>query len=209
MDSLKRDNYFAITKRDEFNRVVENIQLLLAANFHVKVNVVVMKNVNDDEILNFIEWTKNVPIHIRFIEFMPFTGNEWSREKVIGHQQILNIISSKYHFIKLLNEKNDTAKKYFVPKHQGTFAIISTMTEPFCSGCNRMRLTSDGKMVNCLFAKTETDLLSALRQGKDIEPLIQKCIQEKFFMLGGNNENENWGKKNTETRERSMISLGG
>lgn len=209
LDSLNKDNYFSITKRDEFIRVMENIHLLLAKDFHVKVNVVVMKTVNESEILDFIEWTKDFPVHIRFIEYMPFSGNQWSSEKLFSHQQILNLISTKYHFIKLLNEKNDTAKKYFVPEHKGTFAIISTMSEPFCAGCNRMRLTSDGKMYNCLFAKQETDLLSAFRQGKDIEPLIRECVQGKYEMLGGNNENENWGKENTETRERSIISLGG
>lgn len=209
LDSLKKSNYFSITQRDEFIRVMDNINLLLANDFHVKINVVAIKNFNDVEILDFIEWTKNLPVHIRFIEFMPFTGNKWSKDKVFSHQQILDLISSKYHFIQLLNEKNDTAKKYFVPKHKGTFAIISTMTEPFCSGCNRMRLTSDGKMYNCLFAKNETDLLTTLRQGKDIEPLIKECILGKYEMLGGNNENKNWGKQNTENRERSMISLGG
>ncbi len=209
LDSLKKDKYFSITKRDEYHRVIENINSLLANNFHVKVNVVVMKTFNDSEILDFIEWTKNTPIHVRFIEFMPFSGNEWSTEKVFSHQQILDCISAKYKFIKLVNEKNDTAKKFFIPDHQGTFAIISTMSEPFCSGCNRMRLTADGKMYNCLFAKQEVDLLGSLRQGKDIAPIIKQCVMEKYAMLGGNNENENWGKENTETRERSMIGLGG
>ena len=209
LDSLNKEKYFSITQRDVFDRVIENINLLIANDFHVKVNVVVMKDVNDAEILDFIQWTKDIPVHVRFIEFMPFTGNKWSSEKVISHQQILKIISSKYHYIKLLNEKNDTAKKYFVPKHKGSFAVISTMSEPFCSGCNRMRLTSDGKMYNCLFARNETDLLSSLRQGKNIEPLIQQCVLGKSFMLGGNNENEKWGKQATETHDRSMISIGG
>ncbi len=209
LDTLKKEKYFSITQRDEYKRVRENIYLLLANGFHVKINVVAMKNVNDDEILSFIEWTKDIPLHIRFIEFMPFSDNEWNKDKLFTYKQILDVVSEKYNFLKLLNEKNDTAKKYFVPNHQGTFAIISTMSEPFCSGCNRMRLTSDGKMYNCLFAKNEMDILASLRQGKNIEPLIRTCVQEKFAMLGGNDENENWGKQNTETRERSMISLGG
>lgn len=209
LDSLSKENYFSITQRDVFSRVIDNINLLLAHDFHVKVNVVVMKNINDTEILDFIEWTRDIPVHIRFIEFMPFIGNKWSNEKVFSHQQILNVISSKYHFIKLLNEKNDTAKKYFVPKHQGTFAIISTITEPFCSGCNRMRLTSDGKMYNCLFAKTGVDLLTSLQQGKDIEPLIQQCVQGKFFMFGGDKENKDWGNQSAGSHDRSMISIGG
>ncbi len=209
LDSLQQEKYLTITKRDEYNRVFNNINLLVENDFHVKVNVVVMKNLNDCEILDFIQWTKNSPVHVRFIEFMPFTGNEWSRDKVFSHKQILDVIASNYQFIKLLNEKNDTAKKYFIPKHKGTFAIISTMSEPFCSGCNRMRLTADGKMYNCLFEKNEIDLLTTFREGGDIEPLIKKCVLAKYEMLGGNNENKDWGKQNTENRERSMIGLGG
>ncbi len=209
LDTLSEKRYFSITRRNEYDRALANINLLLQDDYHVKVNVVVMKGINDDEVLNFIEWTKNTPVHIRFIEYMPFSGNEWSSEKMFSHQQLLDLISSKYEIIKLLNEKNDTAKKYFVPKHKGTFAVISTMSEPFCSGCNRMRLTSDGKMYNCLYAKQEMDLLTPLRNGMNIESLIQQCVMNKKAMLGGNNENENWGKMNTETREKSMINLGG
>jgi cyclic pyranopterin phosphate synthase len=209
LDTLVKEQYLSITKRNEFDKVMQNIDLLLANNFHVKINVVAIKNFNDNEILNFIEWTKDKPLHIRFIEFMPFSGNEWSKDKVFTHKQILELISSKYNFIKLINEKNDTAKKYFIPNYKGTFAVISTMSEPFCSGCNRMRLTAEGKMYNCLFGKKETDILGAFRAGNDIEPLIYQSVKSKKEMLGGNNENINWGKENTETREISMIGLGG
>jgi cyclic pyranopterin phosphate synthase len=209
LDTLVKEQYLSITKRDEFDKVMQNIDMLLANNFHVKINVVAIKNFNHHEILNFIEWTKEKPLHIRFIEFMPFSGNEWSKEKVFTHEQILEVISSKHNFMKLINEKNDTAKKYFIPNYKGTFAVISTMSEPFCSGCNRMRLTAEGKMYNCLFGKQETDILGAFRAGNDIEPLIYQSVKSKKEMLGGNNENINWGKENTETREISMIGLGG
>ncbi len=209
LDSLKKEKNFSISQRDEFDRVTENINLLLKNDFHVKVNVVVMKNVNHNEILDFVEWTKRELIHVRFIEFMPFAGNQWSNEKVFSHKEILEVISTKYDFIKLLNEKNDTAKKYFVPNHLGTFAIISTMSEPFCSGCNRMRLTTDGKMKNCLFSNGEIDILGALRNGEDILPLIIKCVGDKKKALGGQFEQ---GKEITDPLKisnRSMINIGG
>ncbi len=209
LDTLKKEKYFAITKRDEFTRVMNNIELLLENDFRVKINVVVMENFNVNEILDFIQWTKDFPVHLRFIEFMPFTGNKWSYDKVFSHTEILNVISTKYSFIKVLDNKNDTAKKYAIPNHKGTFAVISTMSEPFCMGCNRMRLTSDGKMRNCLFAKTEIDLLTTLREGKDIEPLIYQCVKDKYLMLGGNNEDKNWGISHTESELRSMTSIGG
>lgn len=209
LDTLKQNRFLEITKRDEYKKVKNNIDLLLKNNFHVKVNSVLQKGINDDEIIDFIDWTKDTPVHVRFIEFMPFSGNDWENKKVISHKQILDIIGKKYHFIELVYEKNDTAKKYFVPNHKGTFAVISTMTQPFCSTCNRLRITSDGKMYNCLFGKEETDLLTALRKNEDLESLIINNIKNKYFMLGGNNENEKWGIENTDTRSKSMINIGG
>ncbi len=204
LDSLKSKRNLLITGRDEFDRVRENIDLLLKNNFHVKVNTVVMRDVNTDELIDFVAWTKDVPVDIRFIEFMPFAGNHWSREKVFSYKEILSVISSEYDYIPLHNEKHDTAVKYKVDGHKGTFAIISTMSRPFCSGCNRLRLTTDGKMKNCLFSKGEADILGALRNGMDILPLIKKCVWEKEEALGGQ-VNMNGGN----IRNRSMIHIGG
>lgn len=209
LDSLKKEKNFSISKRDEFDRVAGNIDLLLKNDFHVKVNMVVLKNVNEDEILDFVEWTKHKSVHVRFIEFMPFSGNQWSNEKVFSHKEILDLISSKYSFIKLLNEKNYTAKKYYVPGHLGTFGVISTMSEPFCAGCNRMRLTTDGKMKNCLFSNGEVDILEALRKGEDILPLIKLCIGDKKEALGGQFTPDFENTDATKIRNRSMINIGG
>lgn len=209
LDSLTRDKFFAITKRDEFNRIMDNIYLLLQKDFHVKINVVIMKGVNDDELNDFIEWTKHLKVHVRFIEFMPFAGNEWSHEKVFSYQEILDKISTKYQFMKLHDSKHDTDKKYFVPGHDGTFAIISTMTKPFCGGCNRMRLTTDGKMKNCLFSKSEMDILGALRKGMDIAPLIQQCVWMKAEKLGDQFSATDENLDTSKIKNRSMINIGG
>ena len=209
LDSLKRESFFAITKRDEFNRILDNIYLLLQKDFHVKINVVVMKGVNESEINDFIKWTKHLRLHVRFIEFMPFAGNEWSREKVFSYQEILDQVSKKYEFVKLQDAKHDTDKKYFVPGHDGTFAIISTMTQPFCGGCNRMRLTTDGKMKNCLFSKSEVDILGALRQGTDIAPLIKQCVWMKEEKLGGQLKTMDEKLDTSKINNRSMIHIGG
>lgn len=209
LDSLSREKFFAITKRDEFNRILDNIYLLLQNNFHVKINVVVMRGVNDDELNDFIAWTKHLPLQVRFIEFMPFAGNEWSREKVFSYQEMLDKISSKYEFIKLHDSKHDTDKKYFVPGHDGAFSIISTMSQPFCSGCNRMRLTTDGKMKNCLFSKTEMDILGALRKGMDITPLIKQCVWMKEEKLGGQVKTIDKKLDTSKINNRSMIHIGG
>ena len=209
LDSLDRGNFFSITKRDEFNRIMENIHLLLLNNFQVKINVVVMKNINDHELIDFVEWTRDFLIHVRFIEFMPFAGNQWSMGKVFSYQDMLELISSKFDFLKLPDEKHDTAKKYLVAGHMGTFGVISTMSEPFCSGCNRMRLTTDGKMKNCLFSTTEVDILGALRNGLDIVPLIKQCVADKEKTLGGQFTSAYKQIDASKIYNRSMINIGG
>lgn len=202
LDTLDAAKFKYITKVDALTKVVGNIEKLLHQDFYVKVNAVVMRGVNDDEILDFVELTKSLPIHVRFIEFMPFKNNEWDQEKVYSYQEILNRISSQYHITKLVDERHDTAKKYQVQGHEGTFAVISTVTEPFCSDCNRIRLTADGKMKNCLFSQSETDILAAYRNGEDIKPLIIDNIKSKFPQFGGQ-------KIGKEMNNRSMIMIGG
>ena len=119
------------------------------------------------------------------------------------------MIGGKYHFTRLDDEKHDTAKKYGIQGHAGTFAVISTMTAPFCSTCNRMRLTADGKMKNCLFSKTEVDLLTPLRNGEDIELLIRQCILDKAETTGGQFQGIVDNIDPSKIHNRSMISIGG
>ena len=183
--SLDPARFHSITKRDFFKKVLSNIHLLLSRNFLVKINVVVINGINEDEILDFVEWTKRLPLHIRFIEFMPFSGNQWDHAKVFSYQNILRTIGSRYDFAKLTDEKSSTAKAYRVKGFEGCFGVISTMTDPFCGDCNRLRLTADGKLRNCLFSKQETDLLTPLRMGKPIRPLILQTVKAKDEKHGG------------------------
>jgi len=209
LDTLQPEKFLLLTRRDQFKLVYDNIHLMISNGFHVKVNVVAMKGMNDMEINDFIEWTKDTPIHVRFIEFMPFSGNRWTSNKVFTWQQILEVVESKYSVVRLSDDKHDTAKKYTVPGHAGTFAVISTMTAPFCSGCNRMRLTADGKMKNCLFSKEETDLLTAFRNGDNILPLIQQSISSKAKELGGQFTADFEHVHAEDIHNRSMITIGG
>ncbi|MBS1949109.1 MAG: GTP 3',8-cyclase MoaA [Bacteroidetes bacterium] len=209
LDSLNKKTFFDITGRNEFERVMQNIELLLEKDFYVKINSVIIKGINDEEIPRFIEWTKYRPVHVRFIEFMPFAGNDWSGGKIFSYQEMLKLISSQFDFIKLPDEKSQTAKKYLVPGYKGTFAVISTMTQPFCSDCNRLRLTTDGKMKNCLFSKKETDLLSALRAGEDIAPLIRQCLFQKEEAMGGQFTDDIENMDASAIQNRSMINIGG
>ena len=209
LDTLQPEKFNLITRRDQFQLVYDNIQLMINRGFHVKVNMVVMKGLNENELNDFVEWTKDEPVHVRFIEFMPFTGNRWTSNKVFSYQQILQVIEEKYELIRLQDDVHDTAKGYQVPGHKGTLAVISTMSENFCGSCNRIRLTADGKMKNCLFSKEETDLLAAFRKGEDIVPLIHQSIGSKAKELGGQFTADFEHLHAEDINNRSMITIGG
>jgi cyclic pyranopterin phosphate synthase len=209
LDTLDKDRFMLMTKRDQFTRVMSNINMMVDFGFHVKVNVVVMKGLNDHEISDFIRWTRESPIHVRFIEFMPFSGNRWNSERVMTWQQILEVASNEFNIEPIQREKHETAKKYMIPGSPGTFAVISTMSAPFCGDCNRMRLTADGKMKNCLFSQTETDLLTPFRSGEDIVPLIYQSIRDKKKALGGQFTTDMEKIETSKLENRSMITIGG
>lgn len=187
LDTLNRDTFLFLTKRDMYDRVRENIDLLLAKGFLVKVNVVVMKGVNEAEILDFVKWSEGVAVDVRFIEFMPFEGNRWDQEKVVTWEEMLSIVKEVWgERVEALPRKpHETVKQYRIAGGIGTFAVISTMSAPFCGDCNRLRLTADGKMKNCLFSRGETDLLTALRTGASVDALIEAAVKAKALALGG------------------------
>lgn len=209
LDTLQKERFQLMTKRNVFERVKSNIELMLSHGVNVKINVVVMKGVNDDEINDFIRLTKNKPIHIRFIEFMPFDGNKWNSNKVVKLAEILEKVASEFEIVPLERSQHETAKKFKISGHQGTFAVISTMSAPFCGDCNRMRLTADGKMKNCLFSTSETDLLTPFRNGEDILGKILYNISTKKEALGGQFTTAIEKIEASQLQNRSMISIGG
>lgn len=209
LDSLDRDTFKMITKRDQFQQVWDNIQMLLQEGFRVKINAVAIEGVIEKEILDFIAITKKLPLHVRFIEFMPFAGNHWESGKVITADQMLSWVEQEYDIVKLKDEPHATAKKYKAIGHEGTFAFITTMSEHFCGDCNRMRLTADGKMKNCLFGKEEMDILGTLRKGEDLVPLIRSSVLRKHAVMGGQFSNSYKGAEASKLENRSMIRIGG
>ncbi len=209
LDTLDADKFQIITRRDYFDRVMSNIRLLLDRQFRVKINVVVMKGINDMEIADFIRWTEKEPIDVRFIEFMPFEGNRWKSDQVFTWQQILQKVESEFPVVRLEGDEHDTAKTYSIAGFAGTFSVISTMSAPFCGSCNRMRLTADGKMKNCLFSNHEADLLSILRSGGDVLSVIRQCIQDKAPQLGGQMTVPFEELDVSAIHNRTMIAIGG
>lgn len=212
IDSLIKDKFNKITRREYFVTVQKNIDLLLKEKFNVKLNVVLIKSFNDNEVLDFISITKNKNIQVRFIEFMPFNGNQWDKSKLVSYADIMETIQSKYVFseIKRLEDApHDTAKNFKIDSYQGSFAIISSVTNPFCSTCNRIRLTADGKLKNCLFSNTETSFLETLRAGQSIIPLIEQNLLSKKAVRAGMDNDVKFQNPELFSQNRSMISIGG
>lgn len=212
LDTLIASKFSSITLRNQFEKVVDNLYLLLNNDFNVKVNVVLIKGFNEDEVVDFIKLTKFLPISIRFIEFMPFAGNEWDKSKMVSEKQILEIVTNHFgasKFEKLVNEKNFTARVFKINNFQGSFGIISSVTNPFCDSCNRIRLTANGKIKNCLFSNAETDLLTAFRNGESISDLISKAINNKKKVRAGMVTIKELNNPNLNQDNRSMITIGG
>ncbi|WP_459211710.1 GTP 3',8-cyclase MoaA [Aquimarina rhabdastrellae] len=212
LDSLDTEKNYTITRRNYFERVYNNMLLLVREGFEVKVNCVLIKGVNDNEIADFINLTKELPIHLRFIEFMPFDGNRWNLDKLVSLEDILKAAVATFSIKKiqkLPDPPHDTAKHYQITNYKGTFAIISSVTNPFCDQCNRIRLTANGKLKNCLFSAQEVDLLTPLRAGKTITSVIQEHLYSKQKVRAGMPSLEEFKKMDKHSSNRSMIAIGG
>lgn len=211
LDSLQRDTFLRITRRDQFDKVQANIRLFLDEGFRVKLNTVVMRGENDQEVEEMVERTKEDPLEVKFIEFMPFEGNRWEWDKGIPSAELLERIRRAFpdEVEKLDDGPNDTASSYRLKGAKGRFGFISTVTEPFCAGCNRLRITADGKLKNCLFSEGESDLLSALRNGEPLEPLVDANVKSKSRMRAGMETFEELADPERNQKNRSMIRIGG
>ncbi len=153
LDSLIKEKFDFITRRTAFARVLTNIRLALdMPNFYplVKINCVVMQGINTDELNDFVELTRHQSnLAVRFIEYMPFDDNKWSEKKYFPYEEMLKIIKQKYNLEKIIqDDKNDTTKWYRVKDHsyQGKIGFITSMSEHFCSTCNRIRITANGQL---------------------------------------------------------------
>jgi cyclic pyranopterin phosphate synthase len=210
LDSLKEDRFNAISRRNYFTQIMDNIQLLLDEGFCVKINVVLIKGTNDGEMVDFVQWSIREKVSVQFIEFMPFDGNSWDREKTVSAAEIISTVENHFgakNLIKLEDAAHSTSRNFKIEDAKGTFGIISTVTNPFCDSCNRIRLTADGKIKNCLFSNDEADLLGAYRKNEDLTPIVKTALFKKKAGLGGLKQLDN---ETMEAHEnRSMITIGG
>lgn len=168
LDTLSRELFTQLTRRDGLGRVLKAIDLAQELGYsHLKVNVVLMAGVNEDELLDFAALAVAKSIDVRFIEYMPFDGNEWSMGKIVPHSRVMASLRGAYpDLVAAGNDAHDVAVTWRPePDARGTVSLISSMTQPFCSGCNRIRLTADGMLKTCLFGADEVSLRDVMRAG--------------------------------------------
>ncbi|XP_033356135.1 molybdenum cofactor biosynthesis protein 1 isoform X1 [Bombus vosnesenskii] len=183
LDTLRENRFEQFTRRKGWSRVMSAIDLAIQLGYNpVKINCVVMKGSNDDEIIDFVNLTKDRPIDVRFIEYMPFQGNEWKENKMVSFKAMKDLIRDTYPDLQRLpNEYNDTSKAYFVPGFTGQVGFITSMSDHFCNSCNRLRITADGNLKVCLFeGKGEVSLRDALRSGASND-VLKEMIGEAVW----------------------------
>lgn len=206
LDTFKEERFFAITRRDDFQNVFDGIKEALEAGFEsLKLNMVVMSGVNDDEIIDFVDFVKDKRMNVRFIEYMPFKDNSWNVDKVVTFQEMHQRIQEKYKLYPLDCEPSAVAKDFGIEGHSGTVSFISSMSDSFCGTCNRLRLTADGSIKSCLFYPAETSLRDALRKGITDETLEEMILQA----LAMKPEAHPPAEEIAAADNRAMIEIGG
>ena len=207
LDSLKPERFFAMTRRDELHNVLAGIAEAQIAGFSpMKVNAVVERGANDDEILDLVRYGRDNNVEVRFIEFMPLDAtNEWERNKVVSQDEIVATIAADFPLELMPSRGAAPADRWRFLDGKGTVGVIPSVTHPFCGDCDRVRLTSDGQFRTCLFATDESDIRALLRNGgtdDEIAELIQVAVGAKW---AGHQINQvNFIRPN-----RSMSQIGG
>lgn len=175
LDTLHEERYRDITRLGELKEVKEAIMLALKAGFHpLKINVLLLAGINDDEIIGFLRLTQKSPIHVRFLEFMPIRDNEFLKEgNFISCREVMDICCEFNPIEPVKIYGNGPARDFRIKNALGTFGFIAPISDKFCSSCNRLRLTSDGFLKGCLHSDLKVNLRDPLRQGIGKKELIQ------------------------------------
>jgi cyclic pyranopterin phosphate synthase len=253
LDTLHKNKFQKLSRRDggTLDRVLSAVHAAIKIGLQVKINCVLMKGVNDDELFSFVQLTKDLPLEVRFIEIMPFHGNGWDRNQVMSYTEALHRLEHadgvilppdsggaggassglKEGAVPTTADPHDTTKWYRQEGHLGRVGFITTMSNPFCWGCNRVRITANLRLKACLFGDDETDLLAVMRSGRgDSEKEgdsnsnssssssssskgresalvqgIREAVQAKHFALGGHGDSAQLASQ----KNRSMIMIGG
>jgi GTP 3',8-cyclase len=208
LDSLDPVKFERITRTKTFASVMESIDAACKTRLApVKVNAVLVRGFNDDEVESFAEFARNRGVIMRFIEFMPLDADRhWSRDLIVPAEEVHRRIHARWPLVQIPHERSETARKYrFADGAPGEIGLIAPVTQPFCGHCSRIRLTADGKLRTCLFSKDDHDLRFLLRDGASDENLaafIESVVHEK-------EEGHRINKPGFVPPSRTMVFIGG
>jgi cyclic pyranopterin phosphate synthase len=207
IDSLLRHRFAEITRRDALEQVMRGLEAAEEAGLEpIKINCVVVRGTNEDEILDFVRLARSHPWEVRFIEFMPLDADRaWTKQGVFTQEEILRIVTSVYPLEPEMRGLEPAGTWRFADGAPGRIGVIASVSEPFCDSCNRIRLTADGQLRTCLFSLHETDLRAIVRNGGsegDLEEAIRSAVWAK-------EEGHRIGQDDFVRPERSMSMIGG
>ena len=185
LDTLRRDRFTRLTGRDRLAEVLAGIAAAAAARLApIKINAVAMRGVNDDELVDLVRFASEHGYEMRFIERMPLdAGHTWSRARMVTGAEILRSLASAFELTPAARPASAPAERWLVDGGPATVGVIASVTSPFCGACDRVRLTADGQLRSCLFARTETDLRTRLRRGAqddEIATAMRHCLARKL-----------------------------
>jgi GTP 3',8-cyclase len=185
IDSLQRDRFYEMTRRDALPRVLGGLEVLgsFPEAHPIKINAVAMRGFTEDEVLPFARFAREYPYEVRFIEFMPLDADHaWTPDAVLTGAEVRAAIEQEFPLEPTPREPHATARVYRFADGHGSIGFINPVSEPFCGDCNRIRLTADGKLRTCLFSLNETDLRAPLRDGAsdaDLEEIVRAAVWRK------------------------------
>jgi GTP 3',8-cyclase len=208
VDSLQRDRFYELTRRDALDKVLRGLEILAGfPEAHpIKVNAVALRGFTEEEVIPFAKLARETPYHVRFIEFMPLDADHaWDRSKVLTGAEIREAISAVYPLEPEPREPSSTSQVYHFADSPGRIGFINPVSEPFCADCNRVRLTADGRLRTCLFSLNETDLRGPIRAGvsdDELEQIIRDAVWRKELK-------HHVGEPGFIQPARSMSAIGG
>jgi cyclic pyranopterin phosphate synthase len=212
LDTLDWERFKRLTFRDRYDDVIEGIAAARVAGLDpIKINTVLMRDINGDEALPLLKWALSENLNLRFIEQMPLdAGDAWTRSNLITAEEIFSQLNAEYELTPVAERGSSPAEEFYVNGGPATVGIIASVTRSFCANCDRMRLTSDGQLRNCLFSNTETDLRSILRNGRLAESEKREDIV-KAFGLSVKSKMPGHGINNSDFVKpaRPMSAIGG
>ena len=206
LDSFKAERFLELTRRDELQRTLAGIDAAIDAGFDpVKINVVVMRGINDDEILDFAEFGRTKGVTVRFIEFMPLDADEiWNNSLVMTQSEIVELLAAEYD-IEPIERTSAPATRWQYTDGKGEIGVVASVSESFCDSCDRVRITADGQFRSCLFATEETDVRALLRDGSSDDVVAEALERTVAAKWAGHQINQ----VHFIRPRRSMSEIGG